>query len=296
VRVRLAKAAPCKKKGIDNRLSSSGCECSAVCSAADSYEYLESKGTRDYLQNFPQTEFTSCTDVERYLIENQYIRYDSREISGLDVIFNGIDKLRNLSADHLDLDDLGEEDIVNQELSIADTIIQTRPYFEGNDLFDDRRTADYEIDVVEEHDHRHEYSPILEQEKATRATIKPVFSASIIAGIAPLLGYGRSMAHDVFASAPKDLSEMVFDRLYSQGAFDKCNDLKIAATIRKQGFNNPKVLKSIWNRYTPKRKRPNNLSITHKFYAQTNSKVNIIQLGKSFPYNFISWGRITIPC
>ena len=50
-------------------------------------------------------------------------------MSGLDVLFNGIDKFRNLSADHLGLDDLGEEDIVNQDLSIADTIIQTRPYF-----------------------------------------------------------------------------------------------------------------------------------------------------------------------
>jgi hypothetical protein len=262
MRVRLAKASPCKKKGMDNKLSSSGCECSKICHAANSYEHLDSKGTQTYLKSFPQTQFSSCTEVERFLIENKYIRYDSREMSGLDVLFNGIDKFRNLSADHLGLDDLGEEDIVNQDLSIADTMIQTRPYFEGNDLFDDRRTEYQEIDRTEEQDPRHEYSSTLEQENATRPTIKPMFSESVIASIAPLLGYGHSMSHDIFASAPNDLNEMVFDKLYAEGAFDKCPDLKIVATIRKQGFSNPKILKSIWSRYTPKRLEKQNKIIS----------------------------------
>lgn len=273
MKVRLAKAAPCLKKGIDNKLSAPYCECREPCRAANSYEFINSKGSQKYLKDNPLFLFKSCTDVESYLIENQYIKYDSREQSGLDVLFNGIDKLRNLTSDHLELDCIGNEDITNQEMSIDDVINQAQAYFEDNDLFGEEKSEERpEYDLESSSDSRYEYNHVLEQKSdLDLMRISPLAAESIIASVAPLLGFNHSMAHDIFASAPESLVESIFNKLYYKNEFSEDDDMQAAAYIRYERHDDPRKLKKIWKKYTARRLKLQNKRIDKIIWKSTPS-------------------------
>ncbi len=68
------------------------------------------------------------------------------------------------------------------------------------------------------------------------------------------LGYGHSMAHDIFASAPDNLEEVVFNYLYKRGEFNiGHDDLFAVARCIKQRRDLVKDIKEVWPRYTEKR-------------------------------------------
>lgn len=87
LKVRKQKASPCLKKGIDNHLVANLCEYASIC-----------KLNNDYLNSKSEI-YGLCLDTEIYLTENQQIRYELREMSGLEVLFDGIEKIYNLNSE-----------------------------------------------------------------------------------------------------------------------------------------------------------------------------------------------------
>lgn len=97
LKFRKAKAAPCGKKGADNHFLSNACECQAPCESRGGYLKNSSPGTSTYNQK-ENLNFPGCLEIEQGLLNENLLRYDDREISGLDVLFNGIEKIYDLNA------------------------------------------------------------------------------------------------------------------------------------------------------------------------------------------------------
>ena len=87
MKVRKQNATPCLKKGIDNYKVSNLCELSSHCKNCDAFK------------NQNSNTFKFCQEVESYLVDNQLIRYEMREMTGLEVLFDGIEKIYNLNAE-----------------------------------------------------------------------------------------------------------------------------------------------------------------------------------------------------
>ena len=92
LKVRKQKASPCLKKGIDNYLVSNLCEHAATC-----------KLNGDYLNSRSEL-YKLCLNVENNLTDNRLIRYELREMSGLEVLFEGIEKIYNLNSEIFNYD------------------------------------------------------------------------------------------------------------------------------------------------------------------------------------------------
>lgn len=191
MKVRKAEAKPCARKGKDNHRPSSRCECEAVCKSLEGFKERTSAGTLKYRENESETSFKGCIEVEEYLIDNLLLRYDSKEKSGLDVLFNGIDKIHSLNASSLDLDNLGTTDIPDKDLTIGEAL-DTYSYEVENKLLDNLEG--------------------FEEQEPNLYIDECAFNY-----IPSSLGYGHSMAHDIFASAPDSLDEVVFNYLFKRG-------------------------------------------------------------------------------
>lgn len=229
MRVRKADASPCARKGNDNHKSSNRCECEKLCKALSTFKQQTCIGTVDYNESGHNSSFKGCFDVEEYLIKNQLLRYDSKEKSGLDVLFNGIEKLHSLSADHLNIDNLGEVDYPDEELTVGEAIASYSYEIDNQQNFDEEEEAE-------------ELDPGLYVEEST------------LDYIPASLGYGHSMAHDIFASAPDNLDEVVFNYLFKRGEFSKDHDdLFAVARCIKQRRDLIKDIKEVWPRYTERR-------------------------------------------
>ncbi len=229
VRVRKADASPCAKKGKDNHKSSSRCECEKLCKASSWFKSQSCSGTIKHNQSDPQGIFKGCFELEEYLINNQLLRYDSKEKSGLDVLFSGIEKLHSLSADYFDIDNLGELSSCNDNLTVGEAIT----------------SYSYEVDNLQIFD---------EEDESKELDSNLYVEESALNYIPASLGYGHSMAHDIFAAAPSDLKEVVFNYLYKRGEFNiGHNDLFSVARCMKQRRDLVKDIKEVWPRYTEKR-------------------------------------------
>ncbi len=232
VKVRKAKANPCSKKGIDNHRASSRCECEKSCLGISGLFDENSTGTSDHKKKCPESEFIGCLDIEKYLIEHNLLRYESRERSGLDVLFNGIEKVHFLSADYLDIDNLGEIDKSDAELTIGEALNSYALKIEDQLYFD------------KDSEHDDESSLYIEE--------------SALGYIPANLGYGHSMSHDVFSAAPENLEGVVFNYLFKRGEFNKGSDdlYSLALSIR-QRRDLVDDIKEVWPRYTEKRYQKN---------------------------------------
>ena len=233
VRVRKADASPCAKKGKDNHEPSSRCELVKLCKSSSWFKFQNCKGTVEHTENQPKSLFTGCFEIEEYLINNQLLRYDSKEKSGLDVLFNGIEKLHSLSADYLDINNLGELGSCDVDLSVGEALT----------------AYSYEVDnhqILDEEDEHEELESNLYVEE------------SALNYIPASLGYGHSMAHDIFASAPDDLEEVVFNYLFKRGEFEKGhNDTYAVARCIKQRRDLIEDIRAAWPRYTERRYQKN---------------------------------------
>jgi len=229
VKVRKADASPCSRKGKDNHKTSSRCECEKLCKALSWFKSQNCTGTIEYIRNESKSQFKGCFGIEEYLINNQLLRYDSKEKSGLDVLFNGIEKLHSLSADYLDIDNLGDLNSSNDDLTVGEAI----------------SSYSYEIDNQQFFD---------EEEENEELDSNLYIEESTLNYIPASLGYGYSMAHDIFVSAPDNLEEVVFNYLYKRGEFNiGHDDLFAVARCMKQRRDLVKDIKEIWPRYTEKR-------------------------------------------
>ena len=93
MKVRQQTARPCERKGKDNNLFSFSCELRSKCSALK-------EDHRDF-----------CLKIEESLVQDGLVRYETKEITGLHVLFNGIEKTFGSSSEDLIDDDFLYDDI-----------------------------------------------------------------------------------------------------------------------------------------------------------------------------------------
>jgi predicted DNA-binding protein (UPF0251 family) len=97
-------AAPCKKKADSKKKNSFTCECLSSCKKLQGFLNQTSKGTIKH-QKEHNTKFSGCLSLEQYLIDNVLLRYESKEMTGLEVLFEGIEAAQNINAELLQDDD-----------------------------------------------------------------------------------------------------------------------------------------------------------------------------------------------
>lgn len=94
---------PCEKKGVDSSSSPSYCECFEACEKFQSFLLKNSEGTLKYNIS-TSSNFLGCKDIEDYLIKNNLIRYELREELGLEILFEGLEKIESLEENLYELD------------------------------------------------------------------------------------------------------------------------------------------------------------------------------------------------
>ncbi|MCY4643791.1 MAG: hypothetical protein OXB88_04160 [Bacteriovoracales bacterium] len=273
--MRKSKGAPCRKKGKDNAIRRNSCECLEVCrflgkglekkeedqpkKKEGAYIDAKSPAVERYREQNPESGFNGCTEVEQCLINWELLRYEAREPSGLEVLFKGIvkgtpdsglDRIQGLTADHFNADTI--EDFGSDEISLGETIF-AHSHNENNHnptLYDDRGESVPnffdKIENITSEGHEGE-------EEGDRARENMFIDEDMIAALSSL-GYGRSLAHELFSAAPDDLDEVVFNDLHRRGIFEQYDeDLVKAATCMAQKRDLRKDILPIWPRYTKRR-------------------------------------------
>ena len=255
MKVRKSTAAPCRKKGRDNHRRSFACECKKACEALKWFKELHSPGVENYKLMYPESGFDGCYELEQFLLNDYLLRYESREKSGLEVLFNGIDRVHGITSDSINADNMEGLDFSNGEMDIAEAV-STYSYEVNNRdpvLYDDRGESNPGIldDINKVTSEIGEG----EAESANEQIGPNLFADEDTVGLVAHLGFGHSKTHELFSAAPDNLKEVVFNNLYRQGVFESYEDkdLKKVAQCMVEKRDNKKDIMAIWPRYTEKR-------------------------------------------
>ncbi len=259
MKVKKQKATPCLKKGIDNELSSSRCELESIC-----------KARGDYLNSDSEL-YTLCLKAEEHLTENNLIRYELREMSGLEVLFEGIERIYNLNAEVFNYDHfegIGPNDFAQMTLSLES----------NGDLKQDLLLKSEDVLA------RNEKVILVESFKGSDS------EPNILNHLPESLGFTQSFAHDLLASSPENLFDSHLQKLYQEGQFEplfieikgetksdrikrelKDDDFHCVATLLLKGIEDIKDIKRFWPRYTKSRYDKNK----NKVYALVNREMPV---------------------
>ena len=214
MKVRAQVAKPCEKKG-DSIQGLSHCECLVSCKIQNGYLRPTSVGTVHFLRS-QKSAFEGCLGLEEKLIQKNLIRYETREVGGLEVLFEGVESVQNLNAE------IFEEDGTPTSI---ESFLDTTP-----DLLTDRRDND---------------------RKLKRGSSK---DESLRDYLPDALGFANSQVSAFFACAPENLKESFFQVMYSRGDFDfQSDDIQHLSTCLFHKIDPPDEIKKIWPRYTKTR-------------------------------------------
>jgi len=260
LKVRKQNATPCLKKGIDNYKVSNLCELSSHCKNCDAFK------------NQNSNTFKFCQEVESYLVDNQLIRYEMREMTGLEVLFDGIEKIYNLNAEIYNYDHfegIGPRDLTQLSSSIE--------FHNSSSLKKDN--------LSKNEDFLGKNQKIIITESVSTQDSEP----SILNHLPENLGLAQSFGYDLLSCPPDNIFDSVFQSLYQQGVFEpkfaeikgetkeerlkrelKDDDFSTVATIMFHGLEDRKLIKSFWPRYTDSRFEKNK----NKVYATVNIKMH----------------------
>ncbi len=104
MKVRAQVAKPCEKKG-DSTFGLSRCECLTSCKNQNGYLGPTSAGTIHFIRS-QTSAFQGCLPLEEKLIQENLIRYETREVGGLEVLFEGVESAQNLNAEIFEDDEI----------------------------------------------------------------------------------------------------------------------------------------------------------------------------------------------
>ncbi len=226
MKVRKQTARPCERKGVDNHLVQKSCELKAFCFKRQNKSSLHNVA------------FEICHKVEADLIESGLLRYELKESPGLEVLFDGIEKLQSLNDEILTSDDITEFELF------------ALPQIESSNL--EESTESFELE---------------DGLKASRSK----FRDNLLNSIPRYLGYSSSFAHEIFSLAPTNLFDSFFEKSFVRGDFDQvfevgddlgkdgirrvlqADDLLSAAYCMKNEIEDKKHLKRVWPRYSEAR-------------------------------------------
>lgn len=205
---------PCEKKG-DAIIGPSRCECLAKCKLQQGYLRPESKGTLLYLRNESST-FAGCLQLEQSLIAENLIRYETREDSGFEILFEGIESAQNLNSE------IFEDDGTPTNLESFHNFVP--------DLLTDKRDNDRKLKKASHSD----------------KFLKDLFPEA--------LGIAHSSMAALWSPPPQNLEVSFFQTMYARGDFDRqSGEIQSVATCLYHGVDLPEAIKKIWPRYTEKR-------------------------------------------
>lgn len=214
MKVRVQVAKPCEKKG-DSLLGLSRCECLASCKKENGYLRPTSPGTIHFLSSASSI-FEGCLPLEESLIQENLIRYETREDSGLEVLFEGIESAQNLNSE------IFEDDGSPTNLESCLNFIP--------DFLTDNRDNDRKLKKGTHND----------------KDLRDLFPDA--------LGIAHSSMAGLWAPAPPNLEESFFRTMYVRGDFEReSDDIHSVATCLYHGIDLPEFIKRIWPRYTEKR-------------------------------------------
>ena len=278
--VRKSKGDPCKKKGKDSATRRKSCECLEICrflgkgpekeeedeakkrqkKREGAYINAKAPAVERYREQNPENGFNGCTELEQFLIDWQLLRYETQEKSGLQVLFKGIDKhttdcgldrIHGLTADHFNADNI--EDFSDDGMNLGETVLaySHKENSRNPTLYEDRGESIPNFFDKIENITSEEYGG----EQGDERTRENMFIDEDMIATLSSLGYGHSLAHELFSAAPDDLYEVVFNDLYRRGIFEQYDDkdLAKAATCVAQRRDWRKDIISIWPRYTKRR-------------------------------------------
>ncbi|HXH76680.1 MAG TPA: hypothetical protein VNJ08_17045 [Bacteriovoracaceae bacterium] len=214
MKVRVQVPKPCERKG-DSILGLSRCECLASCKKQNGYLRPTSTGTIHFLRS-QTSAFQGCLPLEDILIQENLIRYESREIGGLEVLFEGVESAQNLNSE------IFEDDGTPTSI---ESFLDTTP-----DLLTDKRDNDRKLKTAS-------------------------FSDKGLRNYLPdALGFAASSASAFFSCRPENVQDSFFQVMYARGDFDfKYEDIQNVATCLYHRIDVPQEIKKIWPRYTEKR-------------------------------------------
>lgn len=229
LKVRAQIAKPCDKKG-DSLLGISRCECLASCKIDNGYLRQTSTGTVHFLRS-QTSAFQGCLPLEEELIKENLIRYETRETSGLEVLFEGIEWAQNLNAEIFEDDG-------------TPTSIESFSDFTP-DLLTDKRDNDRNLKKGSSKDENlREYLP-------------------------DALGFASSSVAAFLSSGPENLQDSFFQTMYARGDFDKeSDDIQNLASCFYHRIDLPSEIKKIWPRFTQKRFELTKNAIWAKVYKK----------------------------
>lgn len=249
MKVRIQTPKPCEKKGLNNSYFANHCECFKECEQSGVFLFAESPGTQNH-----KTKFTGCMDIERYLVENVLIRYEMREDSGLEVLFDGIEKIYNLHSELEEYQRLAQiapsEDLFAREEKIEQSVYSKE---EAQDLglFDEVDDVEIDFDELSEKDFANLEElklEIREEQEVQKQEQQHSSDGSelLLNHLPTCLGFAQSKAHTIFARRPENLRDYFFTKLYSEGLFEKENkDVKDYAYYALNGFESEEDIKAI---------------------------------------------------
>lgn len=221
MKVRVQTAKPCERKG-DLVLGSPLCECLKSCKAQKGYLKDSSAGTLNH-HKVTNSGFTGCLILEEALIHEHLIRYETREVGGLEVLFEGVEEEQNLNAEIF--------------IEDAPSSVSTYMDFIGDFLTDDRDN----------------------DRKLKKGSI---FDEGLRAYFPDALGFAQNGFSAFAGASPENLYESFFESMYVRGDFETLSgDVQQLATCFYHGIDDPKEMKKIWPRFTERRMRETSATI-----------------------------------
>jgi hypothetical protein len=214
LKVRVQVPKPCEKKG-DSIQGLSRCECLASCKKQNGYLRPTSTGTLQFLCS-QTSAFQGCLPLEESLIKENLIRYESREDTGLEVLFEGVEAVENLNGE------IFEDD---ETPTSIESFLDTTP-----DLLTDKRDNDRNLKKASSTD------------QGLRDSLPDA------------LGFASSSVSAFFSCPPENLQDSFFQTMYARGDFEReSDDIQNLATCFYHRIDLPNEIQKLWPRYTEKR-------------------------------------------
>tara|TARA_Y100000768_G_scaffold98349_1_gene71750 strand:+ start:3494 stop:4711 length:1218 start_codon:yes stop_codon:yes gene_type:complete len=260
LKVRKQNASPCFKKGIDNYKVDNLCEFSKTCKLKGDFNNPDSKLHQ------------VCIETESYLTENNLIRYELREMSGLEILFQGIEKIYNLNSEIYNDDrfeGIGPNDLTQMSMAI-----------------DQQNSSALKKDkLIQKEDYLNENQKII--------MVQTVVSleedeTSILNHLPENLGLAQTFSHDLLSTPPRNLFDSIFQSLFLQGVFEPQfieiknetkedrrkrelidDDFNTVATIMFHGLEDKQLIKQFWPRFTEKRYEKNRAKVYETINLKT---------------------------
>tara|TARA_Y100000590_G_scaffold209085_1_gene236893 strand:- start:214 stop:1494 length:1281 start_codon:yes stop_codon:yes gene_type:complete len=230
---------PCYKKGVDNARFSKSCEIKRECFSNKGFKYLR-----------PCDGFKGCLEVETELIEENLLRYETREDLTLEFFSDSL--IRNDSSHNYEILD-GDDD-----LDFEYDPLSYQSYLDA-----ESSSVKYEVKELDDKS--------LKKGKKKKRAPKKSFLDNFNNHLPSCLWYARPAISSFFESPPEDLLESYFLKAFGNKLFDlpleqgddigakrlkmalEKDDLLSAANCRLKRIDKPKDLRRFWPRYTPKR-------------------------------------------